>query len=149
MLVSTLSICAMGDISFAGSHERVLYEEIYGSIVTSLKGFDLVVGNLESPLTLARRSVKGKFCLRGDPGWASVMSKSGIRILSLANNHMMDYGDEGLLDTMGCLELAGLYHVGAGRNVEEACRPAQFQSHPLRYLTVFPSVRNNSDRLSY
>jgi hypothetical protein len=86
-------------------------------------GYDLVVANLESPLTHSNRSIPGKCTLRGNPNWAPRLYQAGVHVLSLANNHLMDHGRQGLLDTIDHLTQAGIQWIGAGRNSQEACNP--------------------------
>jgi len=68
--------------------------------------------------------VPGKYTLRGDPSWAAVLRENKFGLVSLANNHIMDYGEEGLYDTLDSLNKAGVKHTGAGRNQDEAFAPA-------------------------
>ena len=53
-----------------------------------------------------------------------VLRAGNIRAVSLANNHMLDRRALCLRDTLGHLDAAGIRHAGAGRNLEEAVRPA-------------------------
>jgi poly-gamma-glutamate synthesis protein (capsule biosynthesis protein) len=54
----------------------------------------------------------------------SVLVDAGVRAVSLANNHLMDYGPEGVEDTIATLDAAGIAHFGAGRTLAEARKPA-------------------------
>ncbi|MBI4081164.1 MAG: CapA family protein [Candidatus Lambdaproteobacteria bacterium] len=58
------------------------------------------------------------------PHLASVFSDCGFDVVSVASNHAMDWGEEALLDTLDVLRARGIQTVGAGRNIEEARRPA-------------------------
>ena len=115
------SLVAVGDISFEGQSAEQASLEVFSAARPLFKGSDLVVANLESPLTRGEKPVPGKCTLRGNPIWAEVMKGAGIHLVTLANNHLMDYGAAGLLSTMQALDEAGIKHVGAGRNKEEAC----------------------------
>jgi poly-gamma-glutamate synthesis protein (capsule biosynthesis protein) len=57
------------------------------------------------------------------PRYLRALKGAGIGIVNIANNHVFDYGPEGLFDTISYLDSAGIHHVGAGRNREEAHRP--------------------------
>jgi hypothetical protein len=83
----------------------------------------LLIGNLEGPFTFTGQPQQGKCTLKSDPTWAEYLRSSGFRVMSLANNHTMDFGAEGLLCTMETLRKSGIGFVGAGKNIEEACRP--------------------------
>jgi poly-gamma-glutamate capsule biosynthesis protein CapA/YwtB (metallophosphatase superfamily) len=121
---SLFSIAALGDISFIGRNADSPSLSVFSEVFPVFKNDDLVIANLESPLVRDGVHISGKCSLHGDPGWANVLKESGISILSLANNHMMDYGKVGLLSTFKSLELAGLSYVGAGRDLKEACKPS-------------------------
>lgn len=118
-----IQINAVGDISFQGKSADNPSAHIFSSIIPDLKNANLTIANLENPLLEQGRPVPGKCTLRGSVGWAQILKETGIRVLSLANNHIMDYGEDGLFSTIKALESSGLYYVGAGRNKEQACSP--------------------------
>jgi poly-gamma-glutamate capsule biosynthesis protein CapA/YwtB (metallophosphatase superfamily) len=53
-----------------------------------------------------------------------VVGAAGIDCCTLANNHVLDWGEAGLVDTLAALDAAGIAHAGAGRDAAEAARPA-------------------------
>ncbi len=118
-----ITMSTVGDISFQGELSGTPDLSAFSDVCEILESTDLGIANLENPLTVLAQKVPGKCTLRGNPGWAAVMKEAGINMVSLANNHMMDYGPEGLFDTMQCLDSAGIGHVGAGKNREEAQDP--------------------------
>jgi hypothetical protein len=118
-----LNIAAVGDISFNGKIENDPSPGVFSKVEDILKNADITIGNLENPLIESGESVPGKCVLRGATGWADVLKQSGFSMLSLANNHMMDYGPEGLVATIKALKKAGLPFVGAGINAVEASAP--------------------------
>lgn len=61
-----------------------------------------------------------EFTFRSDPDNVQLLKDIGADLVSLANNHAYDYGEEALLDTFDTLDNAGIPYVGAGRNLEEA-----------------------------
>jgi poly-gamma-glutamate synthesis protein (capsule biosynthesis protein) len=87
-------------------------------------GADLVVVNLECPFTSRGAPIPKNFNFRARPATVSVLVDAGVRVVSLANNHMMDYGPDGVVDTIATLDAAGIAHFGAGRTLAEARRPA-------------------------
>jgi hypothetical protein len=117
------SLHAVGDISFYGTLCDQADFRSFSAIHTILKTADLVVGNLENPLILQGKSIPGKCTLRGSPGWAAILKYVGIGLVSLANNHIMDYGPEGLFSTIESLKKAGVSYIGAGMNQQEANAP--------------------------
>lgn len=118
-----LRISALGDISFVGSKNPNSGDKIFNGISPYIKKSDLVIGNLEGPLTVEGTPVPGKCTLKGNPDWAGIMKESGINMVTLANNHIMDYGIEGLTETIGNLRTAGIKYIGAGKDIIEACKP--------------------------
>jgi len=114
---------AIGDIAFEGEEaDRPSLQNLAG-VLELLSSADLVVGNLECPLVDHATPIPGKCTMRGARGWAGVLKRAGIRVVSLANNHAMDHGENGLFSTINALESEGIIHVGAGRDRAEACAP--------------------------
>lgn len=118
-----ISIAAVGDISFQGRHADQPTPEPFGKIAQILHSMDMVIGNLECPLVDGETHLPSKCCLRGSPKWAAVLKESGFGVLSLANNHIMDYGQEGLFQTIEALDSAGILYLGAGKTIEQANAP--------------------------
>jgi hypothetical protein len=123
-----LIIGSVGDLSFRGRHENHVTGEIFQHVQATFSQTDFLVANLESPLTSVDASpVPGKCTLRGSTGWAEILRQAGIKLVTLANNHMMDYGDKGLVSTMTALDEVGILYVGAGCNREAACLPVMIK----------------------
>jgi poly-gamma-glutamate synthesis protein (capsule biosynthesis protein) len=119
-----LRISAVGDVAFEGPEADSPAPDCFAAVATYLRQAHLAVANLESALTPAGRSgIPGKCTLRGSLEWAQVLRDAGIGLVTLANNHVMDFGAEGLFATLEALRQAGVRHVGAGRNRNEACAP--------------------------
>lgn len=82
-------------------------------IAPTLENYDLLVGNLETPISLQRRVVPGS---RPDywalAGAADAVASAGFDLVSLANNHVWDFGAEGVVTTMAELDRVGVAHVG-------------------------------------
>lgn len=88
---------------------------------------DLRIINLECALTTRLQPwtrTSKVFHFRADPSAVSVLQAARIDACSLANNHTLDYEEEGLLDTLRHLESAGIQHAGAGKDERDAARPA-------------------------
>jgi len=83
-----------------------------------------VVGNSEIPLT-ERGTPAAKFVAwRTEPSVAQQIRRLGFDIVSIANNHAIDYGREGLEDTLAAFQNAGIRTVGAGKDLDAALSPA-------------------------
>ena len=85
---------------------------------------DVAMVNLEAPFTTSTTPLPDKqFNFKVEPENVQVLKNGGIDLVTLANNHAMDYQAAGLEDTIKTLDQAGIRHVGAGRTIEEARRP--------------------------
>jgi poly-gamma-glutamate synthesis protein (capsule biosynthesis protein) len=102
-------------------------EDPWGDVLALMRSVDLRIANLECAITGNKepwaRTPK-TFHFRADAPAVAVLRAARIDACSLANNHVLDFEEEGLLDTIAHLDDAGIAHAGAGRNPEEAARPA-------------------------
>ena len=88
---------------------------------------DLFYVNHEYTISDRGTPLAGKYyTFRAKPERMSILKEMGTDIVSLANNHVYDYGEEALLDTVDFLEKASIPYVGGGRNIDEAKRPIYF-----------------------
>ena len=110
------------------------------SIDSVFAASNLVVANLECPATKIKSPVYKKFIFRGEPEWLDVLKQHGITHLNLANNHSIDQGREGLIDTRNNIIKAGMVPIGAGENMDEAAKPVKIASSP-RNVYVIASLR--------
>jgi poly-gamma-glutamate capsule biosynthesis protein CapA/YwtB (metallophosphatase superfamily) len=100
---------------------------------------DLFMVNLENPITERTQRVHKEFNFKMNPKYLKVLQEAGIKLVALANNHVFDYGADGLLDTIHFLDSVGIRHVGAGPNLEAAREPAIFEVKGIRlgFLAYF------------
>ena len=115
-----LLISAVGDIAFRGKKLNQPSPDIFGSIREYLSHSSVVIGNLEGPLCVDGMPVPNKCTLSGNPDWSHELARTGFNVVSLANNHIMDLGEEALFNTMETLESAGIQYVGAGADIIQA-----------------------------
>lgn len=96
-------------------------------LIEEMKSADIMMLNNEFPYSDRGIPTEGKqFTFRARPSYVSYLDDLGVDLVSLANNHAYDYGEEAFLDTLAVLEEAGVTYVGAGRNLEEARRPVYY-----------------------
>ena len=131
---SNLNIAAVGDISFEGRWSDTPGAHVFESVSHLLKACDLAVGNLEGPLFDGNNPVTVKTTLRGSTRWADVLSQTGFKVVSLANNHIMDHGKEGLFQTMEALEKAGIICFGAGNDPSVGEAAAKESYEQLKHI---------------
>ncbi|MGP1384576.1 MAG: CapA family protein [Thainema sp.] len=84
---------------------------------------DLSMVSLAEPLANAATSLEEEMYDRTRSESAAAFKQSGIDIVNLADDQIVDYGEAGLLETIKSLDQAGIYRMGAGRDVREARRP--------------------------
>lgn len=88
-----------------------------------LTGGDLVIGNLEVPLTGRGERAEKLVAMRAPTAGAAELAAFGFDLVSLAMNHAMDYGAQGMRDTVRALDEAGVAHAGFGETRVEATAP--------------------------
>ncbi len=95
---------------------------------------DIVFGNLEQPITESTECLNAdfKYILKSGTEAISGLSFAGFDILSLANNHIMDYYETGLSDTLSVLENNNIASVGAGCDLYNARKPAIIEKNGIR-----------------
>lgn len=123
-----ISLSFVGDLLVADYVSAITDKEgypfLYKPSMLYLSEPDLTAGNLEFPITARGVPVEGTpYVFKGSPDVLPAMRDAGFDIMSLANNHALDQGVEGMLDTMNYLDEAGLSHMGAGNNDTEAFAP--------------------------
>jgi poly-gamma-glutamate synthesis protein (capsule biosynthesis protein) len=123
-----------GDVLLAEHYERAAGE----SAGRAFAGFDLLrtadiaMVNLECPVTTRGTRAVKPFTFRMHPRFTAVLAEAGIDLVNLANNHIFDFGAEGLFDTFLYLDSANIRWVGAGRNRSEAHHPVVLNVRGLR-----------------
>lgn len=145
----TLTIGFAGDIlldrGVRKEIEKVGYEAFYARLDQQLPDYDLMVANLECPLTEVENPVFKKYIFRGDTINAYYLKKVGFTHLSMANNHSYDQGRDGLSMTASVLRRAGIESLGYGENKENACQPVQLIKNGFKvalFATVSLSLEN-------
>lgn len=94
-----------------------------GTIYDHLRSADSGFANLEMPFSKDGYPAEKLVPLKCDPKHAHIIRDAGFDVVTVANNHGMDYGYEGLRTTIKSLDEVGVAHVGIGENVDEAYKP--------------------------
>lgn len=81
-----------------------------------------------------------QYTLRNDPKYVSILQELGTDAVSIANNHVLDFGQTAFLDTLDTLEQAGIKYAGGGRNMEEASAPVSLTIHGQTFA-IFAATR--------
>src|SRR3989344_2565270 len=133
-----VSLVAVGDISFSRGVERIVRKQNdisypFLKIRDYLKSADLVFGNLETPITEGPEIPDFEMVFRSNPGTEQALRQAGFSVLSLANNHTPNFGEQGLKDTFNYLTEAGIKYVGAGNNEQEANQPVYIKEKGIGF----------------
>jgi poly-gamma-glutamate capsule biosynthesis protein CapA/YwtB (metallophosphatase superfamily) len=124
---SQVKLSFVGDVLLASRVEDEMkkfgYDYPYSAVKDYLQKADYTVANLESPFTTRGEAQVKQYAFRSSPLAIPALVQSGIDMVNLANNHILDYGEVGLLDTMKELDKAGIRRIGAGADADEAYKP--------------------------
>lgn len=156
-----LIFTAVGDIMLGRSVGKRLekagsYKKAFNDVADVLKQGDIVFANLESPMTASTHGLnrEKKIVLKSSPDAIEAITSGGFNLLSLSNNHILDYYDTGLFDTISILDKNGIAHSGAGKNTEEAGKPAVIEKNGykiglLAYTDMANYVYEGDPRISF
>jgi hypothetical protein len=129
-------LVAVGDIMLGGRARSALQRHgphyPFAAVTPLLRSAGVVLGNLEGPLAFRAERQARNFSYRVRPELAESLADAGINVVTLANNHLVDCGRAGVLETLGALERAGIARVGAGSNTHDAHAPAIFEAEGVR-----------------
>ncbi|MDO7906033.1 CapA family protein [Paenibacillus sp. JX-17] len=126
-----------GDVQFAGKVESLLeqkgYQYPYQYLGNTFTSKSLNIVNLETPVTTGGAGAKNKqYVFKSSPQALEAMAKAHVDAVNLANNHILDQGVSGLLDTLQHLDRNGIAHAGAGRSSQEAFAPAYLEKQGIK-----------------
>jgi poly-gamma-glutamate synthesis protein (capsule biosynthesis protein) len=149
-----LEIVILGDMVFDGSlGDRIRSQGIeypFELIRPHIKGADITLANLESPISERGKAEQGKYCtFRSRIETVECLVDIGIDAVSLSNNHCLDYGHDALNDTMEVLEENGIHHAGIwyDETIEDARIPRPVIMHrnglKVGFLAYTEDVRDH------
>lgn len=126
-------LAAAGDVMFDRGVRSAM--AVHGAdwplsaVADAFRGAGIGFVNLETALATSGERIPGKgIWFRSDPSFAGKLRGAGVNIVSLANNHALDYGRDAFAATIDALDAAGVAVSGGGRNMQEARRPAIVRS---------------------
>ena len=102
-------------------------------IADTLKNADLTFGNLESVISDKGENQGSIYSFRADPKALEGLIFAGFDVLSVANNHSLDYGSDALLDSIQRLKDSGIVPIGGGSNRYEANAPVFKRYYTSKY----------------
>lgn len=139
-----ISLSFVGDILLAGNIENKIKtygeDSIFKNVREFLSSRDIVIGNLESSVSGRGIPEKDKtYTFRAKPETIKLLKDTGFDAMSLANNHILDYGVDSLYDTMTNLDKYNILHGGAGKNKNEAYKPLIIRVNNKKVAVLFYS----------
>jgi poly-gamma-glutamate capsule biosynthesis protein CapA/YwtB (metallophosphatase superfamily) len=127
-LIGPESLMAVGDIAMIYGNDGPIVanpERPWVNIKPLLNQATLLMGNQEVPLSgRGAPYTQKKYILRSDPRTVNSLVAAGFDVVTLANNHIMDYGPTALQDTLATLDAVKIAHTGAGMNLSQARQAA-------------------------
>lgn len=119
-----------GDVMFSEQSLTTYEQNGIGALadeemLSYMQGADLFMLNEEFPFSLRGEAMEDKqytFCL--DPKYVKIFQELGCDLVTIANNHALDFGQDAFCDTLDTLKEAQITYVGGGYNITEASAPA-------------------------
>ncbi len=140
----TVRIAFVGDVMLADGPGREIASgrDPFEHVAARLRQADLRVGNLECVIARSGRALDKPWTFRAHPRVLPVL-KRHLDVVSVANNHVGDFGREAFVEMLGHLDASGIPRVGGGRDLAEAHRPLIIEKKGLRiallaYNEFFP-----------
>lgn len=125
----SLKFVAVGDVAPDRDDPATIFDHVRERLTSA----DLGYCQLEVNLTeRGQRLPQARHTMRGKPAIADALIGTGLDVVSFAGNHTMDWGAEGMFDTLANLERVGAMHMGAGANLEAARKPVIVERKGVR-----------------
>jgi len=131
-----VTISFIGDVSLADNWEIIPYYDsrnqgVFGilseELVNIMNSSDLLIANNEFTISDRGTQMANKiYTFRASPSRLNIYNEMGVDLVTLANNHVYDFGYDAFMDTLTTLEQHNMPYIGAGRNIEEAREPYYF-----------------------
>jgi poly-gamma-glutamate capsule biosynthesis protein CapA/YwtB (metallophosphatase superfamily) len=122
------SVAFVGDTMLGGRTRKVIAahgsDYPFASVRPLMQRAHALIGNLEGPFACRSAKQKRNHSYRVNPRLAGALPRAGFRVMTLANNHLLDCGREGVVETLEALEHVGVIAIGAGRDLPAAHSPA-------------------------
>lgn len=115
-------------MEYYNSTENGIYDCISPELIQMMNDADVMTLNNEFTYSNNGAPLDNKvYTFRAHPSRVDILKDLGVDAVTLANNHVYDYGEQSLLDTMDTLKAANVHYFGAGKNLEEATSPIYFE----------------------
>ncbi len=131
----------------AGRTRDELYGLYFAGVRPVLEAADVALVNLECPFTERGVKLPKNFNFRARRELVEILKRGSVDVVTMANNHTMDWGPDGLEDTRLTLDDAGIGHFGAGDDLAEAREPLVVVRNGLRIGFLGYYFQNDEDML--
>jgi poly-gamma-glutamate capsule biosynthesis protein CapA/YwtB (metallophosphatase superfamily) len=151
---AAVTLAFVGDImlgrSLAARIGRDEGNSIFASVEPVVQSADLAIGNLECALGEGGTPALKAYTFLAPPQAAGLLANAGFDLMTLANNHSLDFGREVFGQTQALLSQNGIRYVGAGSEESDANAPARFEIDGVRiaflaYADVVPEYLSKFD----
>ncbi|GGN91531.1 CapA family protein [Saccharibacillus kuerlensis] len=138
---AVVNLTFAGDVIFSGKVQSLLdqqgYDYPYTYVQDRFRSDDLTVINLETPVTaLTTKGAEKTYVFKSPPKALGPLNNAGVDVVNLANNHTLDQGIDGLIDTIKNLDKAGIAHVGAGKDAAAAYAPVYVERKGVKIAII-------------
>ncbi|MDI1322104.1 MAG: CapA family protein [Algoriphagus sp.] len=131
-----LTIGFAGDVMLGRTLDRIISERGYrypwGDVLPLMRKTDLNIINLETALTHSEDQVFKTFNFKATPYKVQTLIEAKVTVANLANNHVLDFDQAGLIETLETLDNAGIKYVGAGLTLADAEAPVILLKNGIR-----------------
>ena len=132
-----VEFCAVGDVLLDRGIRTLIKKHgvdyPFSRVSDVISRNDLAFCNLECPICTGGVPLNKKYCFHADTSFIFGLKNAGFNVISVANNHTMDRGREGFVETVRLLKKHGFYPVGGGENQKEARKPVIVECNGLRF----------------
>ena len=130
-----------GDIYFSKRNINAyddggVYKVLQKDYIDIIDDHDFFVANLECCLTDADEASNKEFTFKVSPKYVSILKDMHIDLVTVANNHAMDYGEKGFLETLDSLNKSGIDYYGGGKDENEATKPYVLEINGRKYALI-------------
>ncbi len=131
-MAGSIHLGLTGDVMIGRGVDKAITQTGYlypwGNVLPLLQSAAINIINLETALTNSEQQVPKVFNFKASPDKVKTLTAAHITVANLANNHILDFAEAGLLETLRTLDGTGIQHTGAGMNELQAAQPAIFKT---------------------
>ncbi len=154
--IKSVTMAFGGDVCFHDEYANMyslknrggkMDSSLSADLLGEMRQADILMVNNEFSYSLRGEPLPEKaFTFRSRPENVELLHEMGVDIVSLANNHVYDWGEDALFDTLDTLKNAGIPYIGAGRNLDEAKKPYYFEinGRTIAYVSATQVERNDN-----